>query len=88
MICGQFVLCKKRLLTLASCFFSSPELKAPGELIGLDTLSNMNISEISWSIKIIFHLGHHLGGGKAAQGLGPNQMITWFPWQQVSLIGL
>ena len=54
-------------------FFSSPEPKAPRELIVWDssrrlsicmcirgsTLSNMNISEISWRIIIKFRFDHH-----------------------------
>ena len=56
-------------------FFSSPEPKAPGgaNRMGLkpapvrpSTLSNMNISETSWSVEFKFHLEHHLGKGKAA----------------------
>ena len=62
--------------------FSSPEPKAPGGgggggLIGWDsswrlpvrpsTLSNMNISETSWSVELKFHLEHHLGKGNAAK---------------------
>ena len=34
------------------------------------TLSNMNISETSCSIKIKFHLEHHWGRGMTALGLG------------------
>ena len=58
-------------------FFSSPELKAQGELIVWDssrvgpsvrpsTLSNMNISETSRLIVIKFHLEHYWGMGLAA----------------------
>ena len=60
--------------------FSSPELKAQGELIVWDssqrpsvrasTLSNMNTSEISWSIIIKFRQEHHWGGGLTALGFG------------------
>ena len=64
--------------------FSSPEPKARGELIVWDssrrqcvcasvrasTLSNMNISEISWPIIIKFHQEHHWGGGLIAFGFG------------------
>ena len=56
--------------------FSSPEQKAPEELVGWDssrrpcvrlsTHSNINISETSQPIEIKFHLEHHWGGGKAA----------------------
>ena len=54
--------------------FSSPEPKAQGKLVGWDssgrpsvrlsTLSNMNISEISW------------GGGLTALGFGPDRIRT------------
>ena len=40
------------------------------------TLSNMNISETSWSIVIKFYLKHHWGAGKAALGFGPYQIGT------------
>ena len=40
------------------------------------TLSNMNISETSWSILIKFYLKHHWGGGKAALGFGPYRIGT------------
>ena len=54
--------------------FSSPEPNAQGELIGLEssgrcsfirlsTLSNINISEISWLIVIKFHQKHYWGVG-------------------------
>ena len=65
---------------------SSPEPKAQGELIGWDssgcpsvrlsTLSNMNISEISWLIVIKFHQKHHWGGGLTALGFGPDRIRT------------
>ena len=63
-----------------SSIFSSPELKAQGELIVWDssrrpcvrpfTLSNMNISETSWSIIIKFHQEDYWGGGLTALGFG------------------
>ena len=70
--------------------FSSPEPKAQGELIGWDwsghpsirlsvhlsTLSNMNISEISWLIVIKFHQKHHWGRGLTALGFGPDRIGT------------
>ena len=34
------------------------------------TLSNMNISETSWPIKIKFHLKHYMGGGLISFCLG------------------
>ena len=40
------------------------------------TLSNMNISETSWSIEIKFYLKHHWGGGKAAIGFWPDRVGT------------
>ena len=52
-----------------SFIFSSPELKAQGELIVWDssrrpsTLSNMNISETSRPIVIKFHHEQYWGGG-------------------------
>ena len=71
-------------------FFSSLEPKAQGELIGwessgcpsirlsvrLSTLSNMNISEISWLIVIKFHQKHHWGGGLTPLGFGPDWIRT------------
>ena len=44
--------------------------------VRLTTLSSMNISETSWLIVIKFHLKHHMGGGLAALGFGPNQIRT------------
>ena len=38
------------------------------------TLSNMNISEIGWSIAIKFYMKHHWGRGKAALGFGADQI--------------
>ena len=71
---------------LLYCIFSSPEPKAQGELIGwessgrpsvcLSTLSNMNISEISWLIVIKFHQKHHWGGGLTPLGFGPDRIRT------------
>ena len=65
---------------VAKLLFSSPEPKAQGELIVWDssrrpsvrpsTLSNMNISETSRPIIIIFHQEHYLGGGLTALGSG------------------
>ena len=40
------------------------------------TLSNINISETSGPIEIKFYLKHHLGGGKAALGFGPDRIGT------------
>ena len=40
------------------------------------TLSNMNISEISWLIVIKFHQKHHWGGGLDALGFGPDRIRT------------
>ena len=40
------------------------------------TLSNMNISKTSRPITIKFYLKHHWGGGKAALGLGADQIRT------------
>ena len=71
-------------------YFSSPEPKAPGELIGWDsswrpcvplsvrlsTLSNMNISETCWRTETKFHLEHYWSGGKAALGFGPDRIRT------------
>ena len=71
-------------------FISSPEPKVQGELIvwdssrrssvrasmRLSTLSNINISEISWLIVIKFHSKHHWGWGLAALGFGPDQIRT------------
>ena len=67
-------------------FISSPEPKAQGELIGwessgrpsvrLSTLSNMNISEISWLIVIKFHQKHHWDGGLTPLGFGPYLIRT------------
>ena len=68
------------------CIFSSPEPNTLGELIGWDlswrlsvcpfTLSDMNISETSWSIIIKFHRKHYWAGGLAALGFGPDQIRT------------
>ena len=40
------------------------------------TLSDMNISETSWSIIIKFHLKHHWGGGLAALSFGADRIRT------------
>ena len=42
--------------------------------VRLFTLSNMNISETNGPIAIKFYLEHHLGGGKAALGFGPDRI--------------
>ena len=65
---------------------SSPEPKALGELIEWDsswrlsnrafTLSDMDISETSWSNIIKFHLKHYWGRGSAALGFGPDRIRT------------
>ena len=44
--------------------------------VRLSTLSNMNISEISWLIGIKFHQKHYLGGGLTALGFGPDRIRT------------
>ena len=77
---------KKGLLSVCVIIISSPEPKSQGELIGwessgrpsvrLSTLSNRNISEISWLIVIKFHQKHHWGGGLAALGFGPDRTRT------------
>ena len=66
--------------------FSSPEPKAPGELIVWDssqrpyvrsfTLSNKNLSETSWPIMFKFHLEHHWGGGLTTLGFGLDRIRT------------
>ena len=38
------------------------------------TLSNINISDISWPIEIKFHQKHHWNGGLAALGFGPDRI--------------
>ena len=40
------------------------------------TLSNMNISKTNGSIATKFYLKHHLGGGFAALGFGPDRIRT------------
>ena len=44
--------------------------------VHLSTLSNINISEISWLIVIKFHQKHHWGGGLVALGFGPDRIRT------------
>ena len=45
--------------------------------VPLSTLSNMNISEISWLIVIKFHQKyHHWGGGLTALGFGLDRIRT------------
>ena len=46
------------------------------ESVRLSTLSNMNISEISWLIVIKFHQKHHWGGGLTALGFEPERIRT------------
>ena len=75
---------KKKELNEPADIFSSPEPKAQGELIGWDSsqrlsvhlsiLSNMSISETSWSIIITFHQKYHWGGGLTALGFGPDRI--------------
>ena len=40
------------------------------------TFSNSNISATSGPIVTKFYLNHHLGGGKAALGFGPDRIGT------------
>ena len=44
--------------------------------VRVSTLSNMNISETNGSIATKFYLKHHLGGGLAALGFGPDRIRT------------
>ena len=44
--------------------------------VRLSTLSNMNISEISWLIVIKFHQKHHWGGGLTPLGFGSDGIRT------------
>ena len=44
--------------------------------ISASTLSNMNISEISWPIIIKFNLEHQWGGGLTALGFGLDRIRT------------
>ena len=74
------------MTSLAPSFFSSPELKAHGELIvyqssrgacvHASTLLNINISETSGPIATKFYLKHHWGGGKAALCFWQDQIGT------------
>ena len=50
---------------------SSPHLS-----LSPSTLSNMNISETSWPIRIKFHLEHHWGGEVTALGFGLDWIRT------------
>ena len=59
--------------------FSSPEPKAPGELLGWDLSRRQYVHRsvytfkheyLSGQMKIKFHLEHHWGDGKASLGLG------------------
>ena len=45
-------------------------------LVCVFTLSNMNISKTNGSITTKFYLKHHLGGGLAALGFGPDRIRT------------
>ena len=47
-----------------------------GACVRVFTLSNMNISETNGSIATKFYLKHHLGGGLAALGFGPDRIRT------------
>ena len=44
--------------------------------VRLSTLSNMNISKISWLIVIKFHQKHHWGRGLTPLGFGPDRIRT------------
>ena len=44
--------------------------------VHLSTLSNMNISEISWLTVIKFHQKHHWGRGLTALGFGRDRIRT------------
>ena len=44
--------------------------------VSVFTLLNMNISETRGPIATKFYLKHHLGGGKAALGFGPDRIGT------------
>ena len=44
--------------------------------VRLSTLSNMNISEISWLIVIKFHQKHYWGGGLTGLGFGTDRIRT------------
>ena len=44
--------------------------------VGVLTLSDMNISATKRPITTQFYLKHHLGGGKAALGFGPDRIGT------------
>ena len=44
--------------------------------VRLSTLSNMNISEISWLIVIKFHQKHHWGVGLTPLDFGPDRVRT------------
>ena len=72
----------------SNSIFSSPERKAQRELerasicasvrefVRASTLSNMNMSETSWTMVIKFHLEHHWGGGLTALGFGLDRIRT------------
>ena len=47
-----------------------------GAWVRVFTLSNMNISETNGSIATKVYLKHHLGGGLAALGFGPDGIRT------------
>ena len=75
----------QKLLCQSEPNCSSPEPKARGELIiypwsgvrpSSSTISNMNISATSGPITMKFYQKHHLEGGKAALGFGPNWINT------------
>ena len=52
--------------------------------VRLFTLSNLNVSENSWLIAIKVHQKHHLGGGLAALGFGPDRIRTLVSMATVS----
>ena len=73
-----------QMIGVSGHLFSSPEPRLVGELIvypwsGIcpsSTISIMNISATSGPITTKFYLKHHLAGGKAALGFGPDRIRT------------
>ena len=55
----------------------------------VSTLSNINISETRWPIKIKFHLENHWGGGLTVLGFwARSDRNSGFFGQQIASIGL